>query len=535
MNAPRPQRLDSVDALRGLTVAAMIFVNDPGDWSHLWWPFEHAEWHGCTPTDLVFPTFLFIVGVALALAGGPKLDAGSDLAPLQRAWWGRALRILLLGWALAALIAFSFGHHWRPFGVLQRIAVCFGLVGWLYLHVSPRVRWGLLAVLLVGYGLLLSSGADLGRDTSLPSRVDATLLGPFAYRYDAATGLGYEPEGLLSTLGALATTLFGAACGDWLRRRERRPIVLAGLVATLAGVALHAVWQPMNKALWTPALVLFTGGLAGASSILAAGAEVTGRPRLARSAKIGALAAITTSAAALVHDLGRPSRFYNMLRVAKPTSPMSMGSWLLAAYGPLAGATAACDVTGILPGAGRATGFGAAVLGSGVASYTAVLLADTAVPTWHESRAQLPFVFVGSAASAAAGLGLLAAPCSEAGPARRAALGGAALELAASNAMERAAGLAGETLHDGKAGILLRTAKALTAGGALAGATLGRRNRALAAVSGTALLIGSALTRFGIFEAGRASTLDPKYTVVPQRARLQERDQAGPHPIAQRT
>jgi formate-dependent nitrite reductase membrane component NrfD len=278
-------------------------------------------------------------------------------------------------------------------------------------------------------------------------------------------------------------------------------------------------WEPLDIAGY-----LFTGGLAGASSILAAGAELTGRPRLARSTKLGALVAISVSAVALVHDLGKPSRFYNMLRVAKPTSPMSMGSWLLTAYGPLAAATAASDVTGIAPGVGRAAGHGAGVLGSGVASYTAVLIADTAVPAWHESRKQLPFVFVGSAATAAGGLGLLTAPCAEAGPARRAALGGAALELAASNAMEHAAGLAGETFHDGKAGMMLRAAKALTAGGALLGATLGRRSRAAAAVSGAALLAGSALTRFGIFGAGRASTLDPKYTVVPQRERLEQKE-----------
>ncbi|HEX5685418.1 MAG TPA: heparan-alpha-glucosaminide N-acetyltransferase domain-containing protein [Ideonella sp.] len=263
-----PGRLDSVDALRGLTVAAMIFVNDPGNWSHLWWPFAHADWHGCTPTDLIFPTFLFIVGVSLALAGGPRLDAGVDVAPLQRAWFWRALRILLLGWVLSALIGLSFGTHWRPLGVLQRIAICFGLVGWLYLHVSPRARWSLWAALLAGYGLLLNTGEDLGRHTSLPSRLDATLLGPLAYRYDPATGLGYEPEGLLSTLGALATTLFGAACGDWLRRSERRLIVFAGVAAAFSGIAVHALWQPMNKALWTPAFMLFTGGVAALVLVL---------------------------------------------------------------------------------------------------------------------------------------------------------------------------------------------------------------------------------------------------------------------------
>ncbi|MGI8760255.1 MAG: NrfD/PsrC family molybdoenzyme membrane anchor subunit [Jatrophihabitantaceae bacterium] len=268
---------------------------------------------------------------------------------------------------------------------------------------------------------------------------------------------------------------------------------------------------------------LFLGGLAGASSILGAGSELTGRAGLARSAKLGALGAITLSGAALIHDLGRPARFVNMLRVAKPTSPMSVGSWLLAGYGPLAGASAAAELTGLLPRAGRAAGVGAAVLGSGVASYTAVLLADTAVPAWHESRQQLPFVFVGSAAASAGGLGLLCASCAEAAPARRAAVGGAALELAASTVMERHAGLAGETFHDGRAGLLLRAAKAVTAAGALTAATFARRNRVAAAASGAALLAGSALTRFGIFEAGRASTADPKYTVVPQRERLDAR------------
>jgi hypothetical protein len=271
---------------------------------------------------------------------------------------------------------------------------------------------------------------------------------------------------------------------------------------------------------------LFTGGLAGASSVLAAGAQATGRPALARSAKLTALGAISASAAALVHDLGRPSRFYNMLRVAKPTSPMSVGSWLLAAYGPLTGASAASEVTGLLPAAGRAAGYGAGVLGPAVASYTAVLIADTAVPAWHEPRRALPFVFAGSAATAAAGLGLITVPSSQTGPARRAAVGGAAVELGASRLMEQQAGLASETFHDGKAGLLLRAAKALTAAGALGAATGAGRSRIVGALSGAALLAGSALTRFGIFEAGRASTLDPKYTVVPQRERLRQQEAA---------
>ena len=265
---------------------------------------------------------------------------------------------------------------------------------------------------------------------------------------------------------------------------------------------------------------LFMGGLAGASSILAAGAELTGRPGLARPAKLTALTAIGASAAALVHDLGKPSRFYNMLRVAKPTSPMSVGSWLLAGYGPLAGVSAATDVLGRVPRVGRAANLGAALLGAGVASYTSVLIADAAVPAWHEGRRQLPFVFVGSAAAAAGGMGMITAPLDQAGPARRAAVGGSILELAATRQLESSSGLAGETFRHGRAGALLKIARGATSVGSLAAATLGGRSRPAAALAGSALLVGSALTRFGIFEAGRASTLDPKYVVVPQRERL---------------
>ncbi|HEX9232338.1 MAG TPA: NrfD/PsrC family molybdoenzyme membrane anchor subunit [Jatrophihabitantaceae bacterium] len=271
---------------------------------------------------------------------------------------------------------------------------------------------------------------------------------------------------------------------------------------------------------------LFLGGLAGASSALGAGAELTGRRRLARSTKLGALGAVSLSLAALVHDLGRPGRFLNMLRVAKPTSPMSVGSWLLAGYGPLAGAAAASDVFGLTPRAGRAAAVGAGLLGPAVASYTSVLIADTAVPAWHESRHQLPFVFVGSGAAAAGGLAMLVTPPAETGPARRIAVAGAALDLAASQRMEAHAGLAGETFREGKAGAMLRAAKALTAIGGL-GAAAGGRNRVTAGLSGLALLAGSACTRFGIFEAGRASARDPKYTVVPQRERLERGVRAG--------
>jgi hypothetical protein len=272
---------------------------------------------------------------------------------------------------------------------------------------------------------------------------------------------------------------------------------------------------------------LFLGGLAGASSVLAAGSQLSGYHELARVAKVGALGAISLSAVALIHDLGRPGRFANMLRVFKPSSPMSVGSWLLAGYGPVAGAAAVSEMTGILPIAGTAATLGAGLLGPAIATYTAALICDTAVPSWHAGYREMPYVFVGSAASAAGGLGLLATAPGAAEPARKLAVLGAGVELvakrrlisrlAATPGLESSRGLA-EPYEEGRTGVVLRLAEALTAGG-LAGAVLGRRSRALSALSGASLLAASALTRFGIFEAGMASARDPKYTIVLQRHR----------------
>jgi formate-dependent nitrite reductase membrane component NrfD len=275
------------------------------------------------------------------------------------------------------------------------------------------------------------------------------------------------------------------------------------------------VWEELDVAGY-----LFAGGLAGASSLLAAGAELTGRRRMARRSKLCAAAALGASLVALVHDLGRPARFLHMLRVFKPTSPMNVGSWLLGAYGPLNGAARASDVLGVAPRAGRAASVGAGALGAGVAAYTGALIANTAVPAWHEGHRELPFVFVGSAASAGGGFGMLASPLQESTPARRMAVIGAVGELAAEQLMERRLGMVAEVLHDGKAGKRLKAAKALTTLGAVGALGLAPRSRVAAALSGVSLLAGSALTRFGLFEAGMASARDPKYTVAPQRERL---------------
>ncbi|MFH8409167.1 NrfD/PsrC family molybdoenzyme membrane anchor subunit [Streptomyces sp. NPDC018019] len=262
----------------------------------------------------------------------------------------------------------------------------------------------------------------------------------------------------------------------------------------------------------------FLGGLAGAGSVLAAGAHLTGRTTTATAMKISSLAAVSLSTAALVNDLGRPGRFGNMLRVVKPTSPMSVGSWLLAAYGPAAGAAAASAVTGRLPRAGAAATGAAALLGPAVAAYTAVLAADTAVPAWHGAHRELPYLFAASATAAASGMALVTGPPRETAPARWAAVLAAAADSAAHHAAEERLGMVAETYRTGRAGKLLRTARALTVLGAAGGAVFGGRARPPAVVSGLALLAGSACTRFGVFAAGIASAEDPKYTVVPQRA-----------------
>ncbi|HEX5769391.1 MAG TPA: NrfD/PsrC family molybdoenzyme membrane anchor subunit [Nocardioidaceae bacterium] len=276
---------------------------------------------------------------------------------------------------------------------------------------------------------------------------------------------------------------------------------------------------------------LFSGGLAAGSSLLAAGADLNDLPALRRAGRFGALAALGFSMVALVHDLGRPARFVNMLRTVKLTSPMSVGTWILSIYGPFAGAAGAAEAVGLLPDrkvrgplkllrlAGRPAGLMAGLTAPPVAAYTAVLLADTATPSWHAAYKELPFVFVSSALAASGGLGMVTAPVDQAGPARRMAVGGAVVELLAEQQMERSMGITAEPLHKGQAGKLMKAAKVLTAAGA-AGSLFAGRSRALSILSGAALMAGSACTRFGVFEAGQESARDPKYTVVPQRERL---------------
>jgi DMSO reductase anchor subunit len=273
---------------------------------------------------------------------------------------------------------------------------------------------------------------------------------------------------------------------------------------------------------------LFLGGLAGASSALAAGAELAGYRELARTAKTTAAGAIGLSVVALVKDLGRPERFLNMLRVFKPTSPMSVGSWILSAYAPAAGVAAGCAITGLLPAIGRAATVAAAVTGPGIAAYTSALLADTAVPAWHEAHRELPYLFVSSAATAAGGLALALVPPEQAGPARKLALVGAGAEVTAKSLLTRRLGLVAEPYQSGESGRLMEVAEILTTAG-LTAAALGGRNRLVTAAAGVALVASSAFTRFGIFYAGRESARDPRYTIAPQKARAQATELSSPN------
>lgn len=288
------------------------------------------------------------------------------------------------------------------------------------------------------------------------------------------------------------------------------------------------------------AAYLFLGGLAGGSSLLSAGAHLTGRKVLRRNARLTTIGALGLGTAALVHDLGRPERFLYMLRTLKPTSPMSVGTWILTGLGAGAGVTAAVEMDRL---AGQRLPLGplrpvlyaletpaeaqTAILAGPLSSYTAVLLSDTAVPTWNASREDLPFVFVSSASLAAAGMAMVTTPSRETAPARILAGLGALGDVIAMKRMKaRMHPAESEPLEDGAPGHMLEWAERCAVVGG-AGAVLLGRWRPAAAASGLLLVSASALTRLGILKAGLDSAKDPRHTVEPQRDRLEQRRAAG--------
>lgn len=268
---------------------------------------------------------------------------------------------------------------------------------------------------------------------------------------------------------------------------------------------------------WEIPIYFFAGGVTGVSSVVAALARRAGEEDLARVARRLAAAGAVVSPILLTSDLGRPARFHHMLRVLRPTSPMSVGSWILAGYSPAALWSWLTGRAGRTGGLFRLGEWVSALLGPALSTYTAVLIADTAVPIWHEARRELPFVFAGSALSGAGSILLVALPGD--GSARAISLAGSTMELTASGLMERRLGELGRPYQEKRSGLIGRAAKICTLIG-MGGAIAARKRAWVTTASAVVMAAGSLLERWAIFEAGFASAREPEHTVAPQRDRL---------------
>jgi len=270
---------------------------------------------------------------------------------------------------------------------------------------------------------------------------------------------------------------------------------------------------------WEIPVYFFTGGLSGASSVLSLSAKLFGNEKLSKTALyIGAVADVA-SPMLLVSDLGRPERFHHMLRVFKVTSPMNVGAWILFVNGGASSTAATLERLGRLKPVKLLAALVGGLSGPPLATYTGVLLADTAVPVWHEARRELPWLFGASAAASAGAAACAFLEPADAGPARRLALGGVAAEGALMRAMELRLGEAGEVYRREAAGRLAQAARGLAGVGALLLATRGRKQRGAAALSGALICAGELCLRYSVFKAGFQSARDPKYTIKPQRER----------------
>jgi len=271
ISAP-PERLMSLDFFRGLTIMAMILVNNPGDEEAAYWPLQHAKWNGWTPTDLIFPFFLFIVGVAMMFSFWSRLQRGESRRDLMLHVVRRAFILFALG-----LFLNGFPNHFhagsiRIYGVLQRIAVCYLIAAAVALWTCGRGRIAAIAVCLLGYWALMRYVPVPG--FGVPTR-DIPLLDPdrnLVAWLDRKLLMGHlyentrDPEGVISTLPAIATVLLGVLTGEWLRsertRHAKAAWIFAAGVAGLAAGEFFNTWFPINKKLWTSSFVLFTAGFA---------------------------------------------------------------------------------------------------------------------------------------------------------------------------------------------------------------------------------------------------------------------------------
>lgn len=261
-------RMLSLDVFRGLTIAGMVLVNNPGTWSAIYSPLKHAEWHGWTPTDLIFPFFLFIVGISITLAFARRVETGDDQYDLLKKVFKRSAIIFALGLFLNGFPYFDLAEIRIP-GVLQRIAVCYLVASLIFLKTSWRTQAIIAAALLVLYWILMTvvpvpgfGAGDLGKEGNLAAYIDRALLGRHIWK----GGVVFDPEGLLSTMPAISTTLCGVLTGHWLRSTRTQlekvgGMFFAGACAVAVGWAWH-FWFPVNKSLWTSSYVVFTAGMA---------------------------------------------------------------------------------------------------------------------------------------------------------------------------------------------------------------------------------------------------------------------------------
>lgn len=326
---------------------------------------------------------------------------------------------------------------------------------------------------------------------------------------------GQSSQGAVSPTGDGRRGERGGGNGDG------RPMVPRAKPSSYYGrpVIAPPVWS------WEIPTYFFTGGLAGAAAPLATAARLTGNDVLARRASLVALAGAAVSPALLISDLGRPARFANMLRVFKLTSPMSVGTWVLSTFGAATGLATGWQLLGIPPAAvGVPAQAVAALTGPVVSTYTAVLIANTAVPAWHDARRILPVVFAGSSLASAGGLVTAITPAKEAGAARALAVAGAVTELVSAPLMEYRLDPRVKTAYEGTSvKRLSRAGGACMLAGGVAVAARGRASRVAAVAGGLALCAGAALERWAIFRAGSASASDPQATVGPQRDRVDGR------------
>ncbi len=264
-------RLLSLDVFRGATIAAMILVNDPGDWGHIYAPLEHSKWNGCTPTDLVFPFFLFMVGVSVTYAMESRKETMPHQKLILKALQRTAI-LIAIPWATQLIFHPETGFsHLRMPGVLPRIALVYFICTILYLKTSQKTRDWIFGGALIGYFIIMTfipvpgvGYANLEPETNMGAWIDRLVFTTNHLWRESHT---WDPEGLLGTLPAVATGLFGIRVGSWLKRTDRDNNVKVswmftyGVIAVVAGLAWD-LFFPINKALWTSSFVLYTGGLA---------------------------------------------------------------------------------------------------------------------------------------------------------------------------------------------------------------------------------------------------------------------------------